>query len=435
MIRLFIKNSVVLVTFFTLYSCSGTEPDDKINLSPVDASCTEVWLQITGETGKEIQLIRDDKEIERFTLTASPMTIIDDSLQINTSYNYQVIRVDNGEKSSTATATTLDTTSHNFTWQILTFDGDAGSSILYDVAIIDENNIWAVGEIYKKDTTENGHTMYNAVHWDGNKWELKRITFSFRILYPNSGGDTIGITPITSIFAFDQNNIWFAAGTVQNWNGNQFIEFQGEYAGFSNKIWGSNSSDLYFVGNYGSIVHYQNGEWSKIESGTELNINDIYGAYNKVTNQYEILAPASNVLESLDRDLLKISGNTVEHLATAPIQGTLRTAWFIPDIKYYVAGGGIYQKNTLNADSWKNNSSGITSYSTNRLRGQRINDIIASGGAGEILHFNGLTWQSYFNQTKLSAGNYYGLDFKDNLIIAVGQNNPQAVITIGKQIN
>jgi len=45
----------------------------------------------------------------------------------------------------------MDTTSHNFTWQTWTF-GEHSSSRLYDVAIINENNIWAVGEIYMKDS-------------------------------------------------------------------------------------------------------------------------------------------------------------------------------------------------------------------------------------------------------------------------------------------
>ena len=44
-----------------------------------------------------------------------------------------------------------DTTSHNFTWQTWTF-GEHSSSVLYDVVIIDENNIWAVGEIYLSDS-------------------------------------------------------------------------------------------------------------------------------------------------------------------------------------------------------------------------------------------------------------------------------------------
>ena len=59
--------------------------------------------------------------------------------------------------------------------------------------------------------------------------------------------------------------------------------------------------------------------------------------------------------------------------------------------------------------------------------------IAATGGAGELLHYNGISWESYINQSGLTAGNYYGLNYKKDIIIVVGENNPQAVITIGKR--
>ena len=57
----------------------------------------------------------------------------------------------------------MDTTSHNFTWDIDTL-GISGT--LRDVQIIDENNIWVVGEI------ETDTATYNAAHWNGNDWEM-----------------------------------------------------------------------------------------------------------------------------------------------------------------------------------------------------------------------------------------------------------------------
>jgi hypothetical protein len=59
----------------------------------------------------------------------------------------------------------MDTTSHNFTFESWTF-GTIGSSVLYDVAIINppaggeagETQIWAVGEIMIADTSQNGYT-------------------------------------------------------------------------------------------------------------------------------------------------------------------------------------------------------------------------------------------------------------------------------------
>ena len=61
-----------------------------------------------------------------------------------------------------------DTTSHNFTFTTYTFGGTGGSSYFKDVAIINDSDIWAVGEIY------SDSSMYNAVHWNGKNWELRK---------------------------------------------------------------------------------------------------------------------------------------------------------------------------------------------------------------------------------------------------------------------
>ncbi len=58
----------------------------------------------------------------------------------------------------------LDSTSHSFYWTIDSL-GIYGS-YLNDVAIVNENDIWVVGNI------ETDSTSYNAAHFDGNEWEL-----------------------------------------------------------------------------------------------------------------------------------------------------------------------------------------------------------------------------------------------------------------------
>ena len=159
----------------------------------------------------------------------------------------------------------MDTTSHNYTFETFTF-GDISNSVLFDVAIINENNIWAVGEINIADTSINGYTTYNAVHWDGSQWELKKILYqgSFWI--------------IRTIFAFSGNDIWFSA--FVRYDGQNFIELPIPpiLMGWTmNKIWGSNSNDLYVVGDNGNIAHYQNWQWSKITSGTDVGLLDVWG--------------------------------------------------------------------------------------------------------------------------------------------------------------
>ena len=109
---------------------------------------------------------------------------------------------------------TPDTTSHDFTWQIDIL-GDGNASRLNDVCIIDENDVWAVGKIYLKDSTgEFIYPPYNAVHWNGTQWELKKITVIYK-------GNAV-VAPLYGVFAFSATDIWTTSGTPIHGNGQKW---------------------------------------------------------------------------------------------------------------------------------------------------------------------------------------------------------------------
>ena len=246
-------------------------------LSLVDVSCTEAFIKVTAADSVlplSISLMKDDNSIANFTLTKTDTVVIDTTLQPDHIYIYQTTETINGdeEKSDTLQVKSLEITSNTFIWQKFVIGGGA-SSILRDVAIIDENNIWAVGEIYN-DTTGQA---YNAVHWDGHNYELKRIYFPTVC----SSKDSVPY-PAKAIFAFENRRIWISSSGDKIAileNGIQIDKFCLPYnvSMSINKIWGASSNNLYIVGNEGKIAHYQNGNWSNIESGINLNIHDING--------------------------------------------------------------------------------------------------------------------------------------------------------------
>ncbi len=106
----------------------------------------------------------------------------------------------------------------------------------------------------------------------------------------------------------------------------------------------------------------------------------------------------------------------------------------MPGRHYYVVGSGIYEKKSLSDVRWNNGPLDITTYYTNRIRGNNINDIFFCGAYGDCFHFNGVSWHSFRLQTGLSSGQYYSLDVKGNSIFAVGENYPRAVVAHGKRI-
>ncbi len=150
----------------------GDQP--KINLTLADTSCTEVWLRLTTKNVNppaEVTLKQDDSVTHSINLNSADTLLYVDSLLPNHTYKFQSVIKSISKSSNSLTVTTMDTISHDYTWQMFSFgDPAAGSSELNDVAIIDENNIWAVGEIYLLDSTGvPDPNAYNAVHWDGSQ--------------------------------------------------------------------------------------------------------------------------------------------------------------------------------------------------------------------------------------------------------------------------
>ncbi|NWG27168.1 MAG: glucosyl transferase [Ignavibacteriaceae bacterium] len=431
---------LVISLALLLKSCNTTEPPPPppdgekptLALKLEDVSCTEAWIELTT-TNLSLPAtitLKKDNVGQTISLSTADTILYVDSLLPNQSYKYQASSIpqSGGQQqvsSNELNVTTMDTTSHDFTFQSWTF-GTIGSSTLYDVVIINENNIWAVGEIKIADTSQNGYTMYNAVHWDGIEWALKRIPYLFQ-------GDSF-YSPIYAIFAFNADDIWFGIGNLIHWDGIKYwsIGISSVFPSLVKKIWGSSSNNLYVVGNNGTIAWYNGVQWRRIESGTELDFHDIYGATDPKTGEQQILAVCSRNLP-LGKGIYRIQENTVVEISSAPIQWELYAVWFIPNRHYFVIGNGIYEKKFLTDFLWKDNGFDITHYATTGIRGNGLNDVFIAGAFGEFLHFNGITWKSYINELGWFSGSYGGVAVKDNMVITVGYESAKAKILIGKK--
>jgi hypothetical protein len=413
------------------YACNTTEPpsNQTLLLKLEDISCTEAWIQFSStniQTPNNITLYINDQPKKTINLTTADTLLYIDSLLPNQTYKILAAMQPYNNASNELSVTTMDTTTHNFTWQTWTFGGQAGSCALYDVAIIDENNIWAVGEIYMNDSLgQPDPNAYNAIHWDGQSWELKRI-----------GG--IGGWACHTVFAFSANDIWFE-GNI-HWDGSKYTVYKNGWPlmpngdGWQvNKMWGSSSNDLYAVGSNGNIAHYQNGSWKKIESGTDLHIYDIWGDYNNSESNYEINLVAAQQFVGPERKILMIKNNSVEELSTSNIsEGSLHGIWFESGRRYFVVGNGIYTKRTIDENNWDASLDNLTPYYTYAIRGSGLNNIFICGSYGELLHFNGVTWESFKDTPDFFDADFYNIDVKDEIAVAVGQRFSSGFITIGR---
>jgi len=109
-------------------------------------------------------------------------------------------------------------------------------------------------------------------------------------------------------------------------------------------VWGNSGDDVFAVGWWGTILHYDGSSWKEMISGTDALLYDIWGS----------------------------SGNDVFAVGT---NGT---------ILHY------------DGSSWKEMISGTTSYDLWGVWGSSGTDVFAVGENGIILHYDGTTWMTSF---------------------------------------
>ncbi|MBU2506660.1 MAG: hypothetical protein KJ799_08045, partial [Bacteroidetes bacterium] len=376
-------------------------------------------------------LYRNNEFLTAFTMDRTDTLFFDEGLLPSKTYNYKAKL---GGFTAAAEAVTMDTTSHDFTWQTFTFGGNGGSSYLKDVAIINENDIWAVGEMHTAETDQfdsNGVWVqpYNAVHWDGTSWELRRI-------YVNYRGEP-NFAPLKGVFALPNGKIVFSSGLPYLPEGDHWKLYHlwdmgvlKNSDGSVYSIWGTSIDNLYFAGNKGTIVHYDGSPsgtgWKKIESGTSTDINDIWGIANKFTKQVEIYCAVSEFFEPKDKKILRISfNNKVDSIPWGPDRYVV-TVWTATGFPIYAGGDGIFVNKR---NEWKEVNLGVN-YMSNQIRGYKLNDVFVVGHFGLFAHFNGSTWKVY---KEVYNAIYGSLSVKNNLIVAVGERNGKGVITIGRR--
>jgi hypothetical protein len=301
---------LLVISFsFLLKSCDSVEPPSglTINIALEDVSCTEAWIELTT-TNLPLPTTITLKQFNPTGDTLSHISILNtqdsllyiDSLLPNQTYKLQSIIQSINLSSNELSVTTMDTTSHEFTYEAYVFGGQYQSSILFDLAIVSENSIWAVGEIYLLDSIGQP-IRYNAAHWDGTEWKLYRIMF-----YTFCGQQYQNAYPASSIIAFSEEEIWIAMkgdqiAKIENGIQTQTLCLPWSFA--ISKIWGRSSDDLYVVGSNGNIARYFNGSWRRIFSGTTLGLSDIYG-----NNHGDLYACGGN-LSSGQGIILKINSN------------------------------------------------------------------------------------------------------------------------------
>jgi len=434
LIKVFLVITSTLVVLLTNLSCHRTpiEPEKtKVNLIYEDALCTEAYFRLkTTEINypARVDLYLNKNKVNCFTTFSDDTVFVIENLLPKKNYtSYVRVYPEGGREivSSEVSFVTMDTTSHNFTWQVFEF-GNCGNSVLFDVAIIDENNIWAVGEIYMRDSLGRcDPNAYNAVHWDGNKWELKKIG--------NQGGWVC-----KTVFAFSATDIWFE-GNI-HWDGSSYKVYKNGWPLMPNgdgwrvnKLWGTSSNDLYAVGDYGNIAHWDGRRWTKIESGTDVDFNSIASGLNNE----EVFVSGSSRNNSY-HVLLKV--NKDKRVEVQPPPQGKEGIYYVASANNVLFGdeisSGIYKRNLKYSNSYKFISR--MDYKTYGMKADAYNNLFVVTSFSKIFHFNGMNLMSLNHPLSSVLAELRSVDVKNDLVVVVGdriQNmfSGTAIVLIGKR--
>jgi hypothetical protein len=358
--------------------------------------------------------------------------IMDIGLEPNTAYTYQAHWIKGRERinaSNTIETITMDTTSHEFEWEIHSFE-DYGD--VSDIWVFDENNIWAVGLLL----LENINIGWQVFRWDGETWE--------------NNDPSEGVGNVNSIFALDENNIWVGSTVPHFWNGNDWITYlpnDGFPAGLGRitGIWGTSNSDMYFVTHKNNIVHFDGTSFTTMAEFTD----SIHGAFNEIigwvdpeTGEKYIYVQISigslggrpgTVIHYVDEEwkilwdidngffenplavtsTIKIIGNKLI-AKTLDIGGSILTIHdaAYPNL-YEIVEQFIFEETNM--------------FASLHLAGNGENDFFGAGMEGRFFHFNGKTSRIY----EIVDRWYLGIDMKNNIVALASMQSP--VIVIGRR--
>lgn len=392
---LFDLNNILFLSLSIIFiGCpdEGIQPTtNPLQLTIEDASCTEVFIKIslnTSEANRTVTLKRGDSSIAIITITGNDSLFVDEGLLPKKSYTYTLVK---DSWNVSAQTTTQDTTSHEVQWQLPDTLGAQG--LIRDVWVFSKTDAWAVGEIYLKDSTGkiDNANPYNAAHWNGSTWELKQIPF-----YTVCGQEHRTAYRSSSIFAFSKNDIWIAmeGDQVARIDSSGQIKITCMPVSFSiKKLWGANPNSMFAVGNAGTMIHYSNGSWTKMESHTTVDLQDIWGI-----DETHIWATGTNVGDG-HSVVLQYDGKqwtVIYDSENQSIQNKFqfRSVWATTESRLYLDGGSDLHIMNTRTNIIKQINTGQT-YASYCVRGTNQNDIFTSGQASEVTHFNGYTWNLY----------------------------------------
>lgn len=415
-------------------TCPPEERPTTILLRATDIGVTDLFLRITiaDTSSYDTLMLSVDGRSLRLPFQSVDTLVYLDSLLPKRTYRLEASLFRdtvNVAFSNRLSVTTMDTTTHDFTWHVDTLGG-GGNSVLFDVAIVNDSLIYAVGELYKRDSTGQFETTpYSLAVWNGATWQYVRV------FYRNQSGGLSIIAPVRGIYIPAPGTIWLATGSVYRWDGAS-IEAEFSFSRLTlpdpfatvTRVWGSGNTNLFGVGSRGTLVHYDGTSWSQMPSGTDVDLLDVWGSAdgNTVwTCGWEDFKPTILLRLTSQSGVWNTvwSEQTPAALREDSLSGILTSIWSGDNLRLHIASTHGLYKITAQTKGEANRSSFAGGQFLPgfpfRVRGTDNNDMAMIGEYSMIAHYNGYSWRHY-QQFMNPDGRLRSVATNQNMIVAVG---------------
>ena len=271
----------------------------------------------------------------------------------------------------------------------------------------------------------------NKVHyldpWPGNGFQSASYEWvagsedhtwieSIQLITP--GPEWVPLNPLPQGTAISLRAVWGASGsnifvvgdngTILRYNGSVWGSMTSGTANDLNGVWGSAGNDVYAVGTNGTILHYNGSTWNTMTSNTPHYLKGVWG-----TTGADVFVVGDN------GTILHYNGSSWSPMnSTTSLE--LSGIWGSAADDVYVAGDqGLIMR--YNGSTWNIVTGGSSAGFLESIWGSSAGDIFAVGEAGTILHFNGSAWSSMPNPLTGSLTGLRGIwGSSGSFVFAVG---------------
>jgi hypothetical protein len=300
-----------------------------------------------------------------------------------------------------------DTTSSNFSWN--EYSDVKGELNMSSCWVFGVNDIYAMN-VY----------LY---HFDGSSWSQASLN-----------GQAPGQLTGFSIFGFNDNDFWMNGyDIIYHWNGSNVIETRLENTGVwhypqdgsIHSSWGTSSSDMFFVGDSGTILHFDGMNWINFPKLTELPLYSIWGIGDN--NIW-----ACGFDESYTSVLLHYNGTAWTEVN---LQGNfISSVWATDSAGHelvYTAGLRVWHK-------WDNGAwicdSVMQPNGTDffHVSGNSSNDVAITRDQWLVYHWNGRLW-NYYSPATYQDILVSDISMRGNTVCVVGSKESRSWVLVGQR--